>query len=93
MENLNQNQPEEEEIPNIDQFQVGRSQTDDLDEQEDDTGYTEDEMEYADGVGTRLNEEIDGPEGDDEIDPDEDDLGDLDDDELDEDDNYEGPVI
>lgn len=59
MDNINQNEPEEEEIPNIEQFQVGRSHSDDRDTSEGDAGYTEGEIEFADGEGTQLNEEID----------------------------------
>ena len=86
MNNNNQNELPEEEIPNLEQFQVGRAPSDqdeeweedmddlsgapddlqdDLDEDED-AGYTDDEIEYADGEGTLLDDEIDD-EDDDEI--------------------------
>ncbi|WP_025142311.1 hypothetical protein [Pedobacter jeongneungensis] len=66
MENLENNQPEEE-IQNIEQFQINRSQGNAAEghttpEPEDDNEYTEDEVPFADGEGTQLNEEIEGPE-------------------------------
>lgn len=67
-----QNQPEGEEIPNIEQFQVHRTDTHPGEPKEetptdpDNTGYTEAEIPFADGEGTRLDEEID----DDETNPD-----------------------
>ena len=75
MNNIDQNEPEEEEIPNIEQFQVGRSHPDEQDDDEvnadeidDDAGYTEGEKEFADGEGTQLNEEIDNLEDEDDED-------------------------
>lgn len=66
MENLENNQPEEE-IQNIEQFQINRSEGNAADghatpEPSEDNEYTEDEVQYADGEGTQLNEEIEGPE-------------------------------
>ncbi|MDQ0965727.1 hypothetical protein ACTJKN_01475 [Pedobacter sp. 22163] len=66
MENLENNQPEEE-IQNIEQFQINRSEGNAADghatpELSEDEGYTDDEVQYADGEGTQLNEEIEGPE-------------------------------
>jgi hypothetical protein len=66
MENLENNQPEEE-IQNIEQFQINRSQGNAADghtapEPSEDDEYTEDEVQFADGEGTQLNEEIEGPE-------------------------------
>jgi len=76
MENNNlmpDNTSTEEEIPNIEQFQVERSgpqdnfqpeseginpDPDDEDEVTEDAEYSEDEVEYADGEGTLLNEEF-----------------------------------
>ncbi len=80
MENLNQDQFTEEEIPNLDQFQVGRSassddelsptaqnQEDDLGGgDDDDAGYTEGEVEYADGEGTMLDDETEDFEDEDD---------------------------
>lgn len=66
MENLENNQPEEE-IQNIEQFQINRSEGNAADghatpEPSEDDEYTDDEVQYADGEGTQLNEEIEGPE-------------------------------
>lgn len=66
MENLENNQPEEE-IQNIEQFQINRSEGNAADghatpEPSEDAEYTDDEVPYADGEGTQLNEEIEGPE-------------------------------
>ncbi|RLJ75027.1 hypothetical protein [Pedobacter alluvionis] len=74
MENLENNQPEEE-IQNIEQFQINRSEGNAADghatpESSEDNEYTEDEVQYADGEGTQLNEEIEGPEDDDETETD-----------------------
>ena len=86
-----QNEQTEEEIPNIEQFQVSRSSLEEKDLEEDNTnlagddaGYTEDEVEFADGEGTQLDEEIP-----DETEDDDDDLladDDLTDDDLTDDD-------
>ncbi|QPH40183.1 hypothetical protein [Pedobacter endophyticus] len=82
MENQENNQPEEE-ISNVDQFQVGRSEGNAADGHapEEDDQYTSDEIQYADGEGTALNDQL-GPD-----DEDEDDDDDLDVD-LNEDDDY-----
>lgn len=59
------NQPERDEIPNLEQFQVHRTDThpgEPKDEVPTDPGeseYTEDEIPFADGEGTLLDEEID----------------------------------
>ena len=70
MENLENNQPEEE-IQNIEQFQINRSEGNAADghatpEPTEDEAYTEDEVHFADGEGTQLNEEIKDPEEEDE---------------------------
>ncbi|MDQ0639019.1 hypothetical protein QF042_002584 [Pedobacter sp. W3I1] len=72
MENLENNQPEEE-IQNIEQFQVDRSVGNAADghatpEPSEDDEYTVDEVPFADGEGTQLNEEIEGPEDEEEDD-------------------------
>jgi hypothetical protein len=92
MENLENNQPEEE-IQNIEQFQINRSEGNAADgyatpDPSEDNEYTEDEVQFADGEGTQLNEEIEGPE--DEEDDDEaetDDYNESDVEELDKDPN------
>ena len=66
MGNLENNQPEEE-IQNIEQFQINRSEGNAADghatpEPTEGDAYTEDEVPFADGEGTQLNEEIKGPE-------------------------------
>ncbi|MBT2562117.1 hypothetical protein J7E50_15850 [Pedobacter sp. ISL-68] len=75
MENLENNQPEEE-IQNIEQFQINRSEGNAADghaapEPTEDDAYTEDEVPFADGEGTQLNEEIKGPEDEEDEDDDE----------------------
>ncbi len=79
MENLENNQPEEE-IQNIEQFQINRSQGNAAEghttPEPDDNEYTEDEVPFADGEGTQLNEEIEGPE-DEEDDEDQEETGDY----------------
>ena len=86
----NQNEQVEEEIPNIEQFQVSRSSLEEKDMEDDaateDEGYTEDEVEFADGEGTQLAEEIPDEE---EEDLDLDDSDDLEDDVDFEDDDLE----
>lgn len=53
-------EPEEEEVSNPEQFQVGRSKsTDNSTEQDDDSVYTPEEKEFADGEGTQLAEAFD----------------------------------
>ena len=76
MENKKDQEFEQDDIVNLEQFQVGRApeeekQHDDQDESE----YTEDEVPFADGEGTQLDEEL----GEDNNDSDEDDV-DLDED-------------
>jgi len=66
MENQENNQPEEE-IQNIEQFQINRSEGNAPEghatpKPTEDEEYTEDEIPFADGEGTQLNEEIEGPE-------------------------------
>lgn len=66
MENQENNQPEEE-IQNIEQFQINRSEGNAADghatpDPSEDNEYTEDEVQFADGEGTQLNEEIEDPE-------------------------------
>lgn len=70
MENQENNQPEEE-IQNIEQFQINRSEGNAAEghttpEPSEDDEYTEDEIPFADGEGTQLNEEIEDPENEDE---------------------------
>ncbi|MGQ7856078.1 hypothetical protein ACUN24_17730 [Pedobacter sp. WC2501] len=92
MENQENNQPEEE-IQNIEQFQINRSEGNAADghatpDPSEDNEYTEDEVQFADGEGTQLNEEIEDPE--DEEDDDEaetDDYNESDVEELDKDPN------
>ncbi|MNK18685.1 hypothetical protein D3C87_368940 [compost metagenome] len=92
MENQENNQPEEE-IQNIDQFQINRSQGNAAEghpaAQPNDEEYTEDEVQFADGEGTRLNEQINGPddEDDDEDEEETDDYNESDIEELDNDPN------
>ena len=57
MENL-QYEEQNEEIVNPEQFQVGRAPEEEKTATEEDTGYTEGEIEYADGQGTQLDEEL-----------------------------------
>lgn len=76
MESNNQEQLKEEEIPNLEQFQVDRSSSPD----DSDAGYTDQEVQFADGEGTPLNEELLGPEDEEDEedivvdDPDEDEI-------------------
>ncbi|WP_406827030.1 hypothetical protein [Pedobacter sp. KACC 23697] len=93
MENQENNQPEEE-IQNIEQFQINRSEGNASEgrttpEPDGDNDYTEDEVPFADGEGTRLNEEIEDPEDEEEdIEPEEtDDYNESDIEELDNDPN------
>jgi hypothetical protein len=94
MENLENNQPEEE-IQNIEQFQVNRSEGNAANghatpEPSEDEEYTEDEVQFADGEGTQLNEEIEGPDDEEDEDDDEaetDDYNESDIEELDKDPN------
>ena len=54
----NQEQLEKDEIVNPEQFQVGRAPQEDKEEQTDDAEYTEQEIPFADGKGTELDEEL-----------------------------------
>ncbi|RZM19257.1 MAG: hypothetical protein EOO88_38520 [Pedobacter sp.] len=64
MENQ-ENEMEQEEIINPEQFQVGRTPEEEKTQEQDDAEYTEDEVEFADGEGTQLEEEFDAPEQED----------------------------
>ncbi|WP_316831717.1 hypothetical protein [Pedobacter aquatilis] len=65
MENKQENN-QNQEISNPEQFQIGRShqqghtQSEAQEPSEEERGYTKEETEFADGEGTRLNEEIPG---------------------------------
>lgn len=61
MENQ-ENEMEQKEIINPEQFQAGRAAKEEKLQQEDDSEYTEEEIEFADGKGTQLDGEIDVPE-------------------------------
>lgn len=61
MENQ-ENEMEQKEIINPEQSRAGRAAEEEKLQQEDDSEYTEDEIEFADGEGTQLDEEIDVPE-------------------------------
>lgn len=77
MENKKEQEMEQDEIVNLEQFQVGRAPEEEKQhDEEDDSDYTEDEVEFADGEGTQLEEEF----------ADDDDFDDLEDDDLDTDD-------
>ena len=56
---------EQDEIVNPEQFQVGRAPEEEKAESED-SEYTEDEIEFADGEGTQLEAEFDEVEEDDD---------------------------
>jgi len=94
MENQENNQPEEE-IQNIEQFQINRSEGNAADghatpDPSEDNEYTEDEVQFADGEGTQLNEEIEDPEDeeeDDDAETETDDYNESDIEELDKDPN------
>lgn len=103
MENYNQDQLQqgqlqEDEIPTLEQFQVGRNPSDDEDfeddglqsEETEDEGYTSGETEFADGQNSLLDDEL-GPE-DDEDSNDEDYIGDEETDLDDEDADFENPA-
>ena len=64
MENQ-ENIMEHEEILNQDQFQLAHAPEEEKLHEDDDSDYTEEETEYADGKGTQLNEEFDFPERED----------------------------
>ncbi|TDO24266.1 hypothetical protein [Pedobacter duraquae] len=77
MENKKEQEMEQDEIVNLEQFQVGRAPEEEKQhDEEDDSDYTEDEVEFADGEGTQLEEEFAA----------DDDFEDLEDDDLDTDD-------
>ncbi|MBE5319947.1 hypothetical protein IM793_12315 [Pedobacter sp. MR2016-19] len=92
MENQENNQPEEE-IQNIEQFQINRSEGNAADghatpDPSEDNEYTEDEVQFADGEGTQLNEEIEDPEDkEDDAETETDDYNESDIEELDKDPN------
>ena len=86
MENNKEQEMEQDEIVNLEQFQVGRAPEEEKQhDEQDDSEYTEDEVEFADGEGTQLEEEFAADGDDDEFDDLEDD--DLDTDDLPEDDS------
>lgn len=65
------NEMEKDDIVNPEQFQVGRAPQEEkeLDNQDvqneaEEVGYTEGEVQFADGEGTQLDEEIDAQETD-----------------------------
>jgi hypothetical protein len=68
MENKNQKQVPEEEIPNMEQFQVDRGPLEDQEQRNqagnlsndtaEETSYTEEEIEFADGEDTTLDDEL-----------------------------------
>ncbi|RDC57909.1 hypothetical protein DU508_02855 [Pedobacter chinensis] len=71
MKNPDQEPKENDEIENIEQFQMQRSggnaaEGHPSNEDNDDEGYTEDEIPFADGEGTQLDQLIDEEEQDDE---------------------------
>lgn len=80
-----ENEMEQEEIINPEQFQVGRATEDEKLQEQDDSQYTEDEIEFADGEGTQLEEEFDVPEKEELEDDFESDPGDQEFDETDDD--------
>lgn len=96
MENNNQDQLKEEEIPNIEQFQVGRSPSPEEEAEQNaegggsgtqnaadqDAEYTDQEVQFADGEGTQLNELAQGPEDDEDDEDDDIIVDDPDDDEI-----------
>jgi hypothetical protein len=71
----NQDQLHEEEVVNPEQFQVGRNpepeeqaQNQDDENTSDEAGYTDGEIEYADGAGTDLEEGMEEQNGQQELD-------------------------
>lgn len=109
MESNNQEQLKEEEIPNIEQFQVDRRPSPEEEAHQNagggsagiqnatnpDAGYTEQEVQFADGEGSPLNDELLGPEDDEDDEEDEDDIivDDPDDDEINVDDPDEEDLV
>jgi hypothetical protein len=68
-------EPEQDDIVNPDQFQVGRAPENEKDTQTEGVEYTDDEIEFADGAGTQLDDELDAPDREDletELDDDDD---------------------
>jgi len=53
---------EKDEIVNPEQFQVGRAPEEKKETEREDADYTPEEVEFADGQGTQLDEEIDAPD-------------------------------
>lgn len=105
MESNNQEQLKEE-IPNIEQFQVDRSPSPEEETQQNvgggganmqdaysDVGYTDQEVPFADGEGTPLNDELLGPEDDEDEDEDDIVVDDPDDDEINVDDPDEEDLV
>jgi len=78
MENRKEEEMEQDEIINLEQFQVGRAPEEEKEIDQDDSTYTEDEIPFADGEGTQLEEEL----GEDDIDEDLEDDDDLETDDL-----------
>jgi hypothetical protein len=54
-----ENEMEKDEIVNPEQFQVSRAPEDQKADRAESVDYTGDEIEFADGVGTELDEELD----------------------------------
>jgi hypothetical protein len=53
-----ENKFQKDDIINPEQFQVGRAQAEDQEEQTNEAGYTAEEDQFADGKGTQLAEEF-----------------------------------
>lgn len=97
----NQDQLPEDEIVNMDQFQVGRNHLDEENDDEeslqnedassDDSGYTPGESEFADGKGTLLDEQSDEMDDDEENEFDSEELDAPDPDDMDDDAEFENP--
>lgn len=66
MKNQSYNLIEEQEITNIEQFEAHHSVEPDPKDKDDDSGYSDDEVEFADGEGTLLSEEFDEEDSEDE---------------------------
>ncbi|MBB6238394.1 hypothetical protein HDC90_003027 [Pedobacter sp. AK013] len=77
MENQENNQPKEE-IQNIEQFQINRSQGNAAEGHAisplANDEYTEGEVQFADGEGTKLNAQIDGPDDEEDDDNEEEEI-------------------
>ena len=74
MENRKEEEMEQDEIINLEQFQVGRAPEEEKEIDQDDSTYTEDEIPFADGEGTQLEEELGEDDIDGELDDTDDDL-------------------